>query len=71
MKIGLLFNEQKTIAYMCASISKSKDNCSRAMKQGLKTSIENKCNNNEQMGAIAHVYSSNRECSVQEKIYHC
>ena len=47
MKIEPLFNEQKAIAYLRASISKSKNNCSSAMKRGLKTSIENKCSNNE------------------------
>ena len=71
MDIQPVFNEKKAVPYMCAYLSKSEDTCSNAMKQALKVSIENKCSNYEQMTAIACAYSSNRECSEQEVVYHC
>ena len=66
-----VLNEKNAVAYMRAYLSKSEDTCSNAMKQALKVSIENKCSNYEQMKAITRTYSSNRECSVQEALYHC
>ena len=71
MDIQPVFNEKKPVANMCAYLGKSEDTCSSAMKQALKVSIENKCSNYEQMKAIARAYSSNRERSVQEAVYHC
>ena len=65
------FNKHTAIAYMCAYLSKSEESCSYAMKQSLKISIKNKENSYEQMKAIAQAYASNRECSVQEAVYHC
>ena len=59
------------MADMCAFMGRSEDNCSNAVKQALKSSIEYKCGNYEQMRAIAHVYFSNRECSVQEAVSRC
>ena len=71
MNIKLVFNEKKVIANMCAYLGKSGDTCSNAMKQALKLSIENKCNNYEQMKTIVCAYSSNRKCFVQEAVYQC
>ena len=71
MDIQPVFNEHTAIAYMCAYLSKSEESCSYALKQALKTSIENKENSYEQMKAIAQAHASNRECSVQEAVYHC
>lgn len=65
-----MFNERKAIAYMYAYLGKSKESCSIAMKQVLKASIENRFGNCEQMTVITRPYSSNRECSVQEAVYH-
>ena len=62
---------KKDVAFMCAYLSKSEDNCSYAMKQALKVSIENKGSNYDQMKATAPAYSSNQGCSVQEAVYHC
>ena len=59
MDIQPVSNEQNTVAYMCAYLTKS-----NAMKQALKVSIENNCGNHEQVKAIAHAYSSSRERSV-------
>ena len=66
-----VFNEHKAIAYMCAYLSNSEESCSYAVKQALKISTENKDNNYEQMKGIAQEYASNRECSIQEAVYHC
>ena len=66
-----VFNGHNAIADMCVFMSRSEDNCSNAMKQALKTSTECKCRNYEQMRAVAHVYYSNRERSVQEAVYRC
>ena len=70
LDIQPVFNEYKAIAYMCAYLSKSEDACTRAMKQALDESLDKKNNNYEQMRAIAHAYATNRECSVQEAVYH-
>ena len=70
MDIQPVFNEYKTVAYMCAYLSKTEDSCTRAMSQALTESLSNKKNSYEQMHAIAHAYSTNRECSVQEAVYH-
>ena len=64
-----MFNEQNTVAYMCAYFSRSEDKRSNAIKQALKVSIENKCGNYQQIKAIARAYSSNREYSMQEVLY--
>ena len=40
MDIQPVFNEHKTIAYMCAYLSNFEESCSYAMKQTLKISIE-------------------------------
>ena len=45
---------------MCSYLSKSEDACTQAMRQAL----------DDQMRAIAHAYATNRECSVQEAVYH-
>ena len=66
-----MLNEHKTISYMCAYLSKSEETCSQAMKHALQKPIEKKQGNYEQMCAVAHAYASNRECSVQEAVYHC
>ena len=41
------------------------------IKADVENSIENKENNYKQIKSIAQAYASNRECSVQEVIYHC
>ena len=71
MDIQLVLNERKAISYICAYLSKSEETCSQAMKHALRESTEKKQGNYEQMCAVAHAYSSSRECSVQEAVYHC
>ena len=51
-------------------MTKSEDECSQAMKQALSEARENNANKFEQMFNIAKAYSSKRECSVQEAVYH-
>ena len=70
MDIQLVLNEHKAISYICAYLSKSEETCSQAMKHALRESIVKKQGNYEQMRAVAHAYSSSRECSVQEAVYH-
>ena len=71
MDIQPVLNEHKAISYLCAYLSKSEGICSQAMKHALRESIEEKQGNYEQMCAVAHAYASNRECSLQEAVYHC
>ena len=70
MDIQPVFNEYKAIAYMCAYLSKTEDSCTRAMSQALAESLSTRQSNYEQMRAIAHAYATNRECSLQEAVYH-
>ena len=69
MDIQPVFNTYKAITYMCKYISKSEDECSKAMKQALEEANNSNCNKFEQMVQIAKAYSSKRECSVQEAVY--
>ena len=70
MDIQLVFNESKAVAYMCQYFSKTEDQCSQAMKQAAKESFENNMNHHDTMKTFAKAYISNRECSVQEVVYH-
>ena len=59
MDIQPVFNEHKAIAYMFeASLE-------------IEISIENQDSSYEQMKGITQAYASNRECSIQEALYHC
>ena len=40
------------------------------MKQAVKEAVKNNLDNYQQMKSVAHAYSSERECSVQEPVYH-
>ena len=55
---------------MCSYLSKEEGECSQAMKQEFKDTLEKGDNYYEQMKTIAHAYSSERECSSQEAAYH-
>ena len=65
-----VINHYKAVSYMCAYLSKIKDECSNAMSQAVNKGWENKSNNYDQMKLIARAYASKRECSVQEAVYH-
>ena len=66
-----VLNEHKTIGYMCAYLSKSEKICSQAMKHVFENQLRKKHGYYEQMCAASHAYASNRECSIQEAVYHC
>ena len=68
MDIQPVFNEYKAIAYMCSFFSKSEDKCSFAMKQAAREA--RKLDQFNTMKNILKAYTSNRECSVQEAVYH-
>ena len=70
MDIQPVFNEYKAVTYMCNYFSKTEDRCSQAMKQVAKKVFENNMHHHDTMNTIAKAYLSNRECSVQETVYH-
>ena len=70
MDIQPVFNEYKAVTYMCQYFSKTEDQCSQAMKQAAKEAFENNMHHQDTMKTIAKAYLSNRECSVQEAVYH-
>ena len=69
MDIQPVFNQYKAVAYMCAYLSKTKDECSHSMNQALKDPFGGELENYEQMKSLAYAYLRKRECSVQECIY--
>ena len=64
-----VFNHYKAVAYMCAYLSKSEDECSQAMNQAVKEAFEDKLDNYQQMKSVAQTYINKRECSIQECLY--
>ena len=54
---------------MCSYLSKQEDECSQAMKQAFKESLERGAGSYEQVKSAAHAYVSKRECSLQEAVY--
>ena len=65
-----VINHYKAVAYMCAYFSKSEDESSEAMNQAAKEASTLNLNAFEQMKSISKAYSTKRECSVQEAVYH-
>ena len=65
-----VFNHYKAVAYMCAYLSKSEDECSQAISQSVKEAFEDKLDNYQQMKSVAQTYVNKRECSIQECVYH-
>ena len=55
---------------MCSYLSKQDDECSKAMKQVFKESLEIGTGSYEQMKLVDHANASKRECSLQEAVYH-
>ena len=70
MDIQPVFNEYTAVTYMCSYFSKSEDRCSAAMKQAAKEALDNKLAHFDIMKNIVQAYTSKRECSVQEAVYH-
>ena len=65
-----VFNHYKAVAYMCAYLSKSEDECSLAMTQAVRDAFERELDNHEQMRSVANAYLNKRECCTQEYVYH-
>ena len=68
MDIQLAFNKYKTVTYMCQYFSRTKDQCSQAMKEEVKKAVQNNMCHHETMKTMAKAYLNNRECSVQESL---
>ena len=49
---------------------KTEDQCSQAMTQASKEAFENNMHHHDTMKTITKAYLSNRECFVQEAVYH-
>ena len=64
-----VFDYYKSVTHMCSYLPKHKDECSQAIKQAFKESLERGAGSYEQMKSVAHVYVSKRECSQQEAVY--
>ena len=54
MDIQPIFNQYKEVAYMCAYLSKSENECSVAMEQAVRDAFEEELNNYEQMKSVAN-----------------
>ena len=65
-----VFNHYKAVAYMCAYLSKSEDECCLAMTQAIRDASERELDNHEQMRSVANAYLNKRECCTQECVYH-
>ena len=61
--IQLVLNHYKAVAYMCAYLSKSEDECSQARSQALKEAFEDKLDNYQQLKSVAQTYVNKRECN--------
>ena len=55
---------------MCPYFSKTEDRCSHAMKQAAKEAFEGNMHHYDTVKTVAKAYLSNRECSVQEVVFH-
>ena len=64
-----VFNHCKAVAYMCAYLSKSEDECRQVISQTVKEAFEDKLDNYQQMKSVAQTYVNKRECSIQECVY--
>ena len=62
-------NHNKTVAYMCAYLSKCQDECSQAMSQAVKDAFEVSLDNYRKMKSVASAYINKRGCSI-ECVYH-
>ena len=65
-----VFNHYKAVTYMCAYFSKAEDKTCEAIKQTAKEALNASKTEFETMKAIPKAYSTKRECSVQEAVYH-
>ena len=64
-----VFNHSKAVAYICAYLSNSEDECSQAMRQELKEAFEDKLDNYKQMKSVGQTCVNKRERIIQEYVY--
>ena len=64
------FNHYKAVTYMCVYFSKAEYETSEAIKQAAKEDLSASETEFETLKATAKAYSTKRECSVQEAVYH-
>ena len=55
---------------MCSYLSKDDDECSQAMKQVFKETIESRTSYYDQMKSVAYSYASKEEFSLRRAVYH-
>ena len=67
--IQSVFDYYKANTYMYSNLSKQEDECSLAMKQAFKESLERSARSYEHMKSVAHAYISKRKCYLQETVY--
>ena len=70
MDIQPVFNHCKAVAYMCAYLSKSENECSDAMKQAVRDAFEKVFKNYDQLKSFANAYINKSKCSIQECVHH-
>ena len=70
LDIQSIFNHYKGTSYMCAYLSKSEDECSHAMQEAFKNAFSKNLENYNRIKSIAHAYTNNQECSVQECVFY-
>ena len=68
MDIQPVFNKYKAVKYMCQYFSKTKYQCSQAMKQAAMKAYENNTHHHDTMNTTGKAYLNSRECSVQEAV---
>ena len=56
-----VFNNYKTVTYMCAHFSKAEDETSEAMKQAAKEALSGNKSHYDKRKAIARAYATKRE----------
>ena len=70
MGIQPVFNEYKTVEYICQYFSKTEDQSSQVIKKEDKEAFENRMHHHDSMKTIAKAYLSNLGCFVEEAVYH-
>ena len=70
MDIQPIFNHFKAVAYMCAYLSISEDECSLALTEAVRDAFEKELDNHERMRSVANAYLNKRKCNIQECVYH-
>ena len=68
--MDIIFNQYKAVAYMCAYLSKSEDECSLALTEAVRDAFEKELDNHERMRSVADAYLNKRKCNIQECVYH-